>query len=149
MERVKIYRIKKLGIKYFMIIGAILLVAGVILSLRFIIEGIGSQFLPLNMVYLPFTSTGFLFIILGYLALKNDKYFFEWDDVEIAYLLPKHKDVEVIKIADIKGISIKLFEITIKLADDEKKLNLENIEYAEFQTIKNALEGIGKWKREA
>ncbi|MEI6090891.1 MAG: hypothetical protein WCR42_10595 [bacterium] len=142
MERVKIYRIKKKSIKYFMIIGAVLLVAGVILSLRFIIEGIDSQILPLNMMYLPFTSMGFLLIIFGYLALNDDKYFFAWDDVEIAYLLPKQKDVEIIKITDIKGIVIQLFEITIKLADGEKKLNLENIEYAEFQTIKNALEKI-------
>lgn len=142
MERVKIFRIKKSIIKYFMIIGAVLLVAGVILSLRFIIEGIDSQILPLNMMYLPFTSMGFLLIIFGYLALKDDKYFFAWDDIEIAYLLPKQKDVEIIKITDIKGIVIQLFEITIKLADGEKKLNLENIEYAEFQTIKNALEKI-------
>jgi hypothetical protein len=142
MERVKIYRIKKQSIKYLMIIGAIFLFAGVILSLRFIIQGIDSQLLPLNLIYLPFTSLGFLLIIFGYLALSDDKYFFAWNDVEIAYLLPKHKDVNIIKIADIKGISIKSFEITIKIADSEKNLNLENIEYAEFQTIKNALEGI-------
>ena len=142
MERVKIYRIKKQSIKYLMIIGAIFLFAGVILSLRFIIQGIDSQFLPLNLIYLPFTSLGFLLIIFGYLALRDDKYFFAWDDIEIAYLLPKHKDVKIIKIADIKGISIKSFELTIKIADGEKILNLENIEYAEFQKIKGMLEGI-------
>ncbi len=140
MERVKIYRIKKQSTKNFMIIGAVLLVTGVILSLRFKVDGIGSQILPFNMMYLPFTSVGFILIILGYLALKNDKYFFEWDDVEISYLLPGQALIEKIKISEIKDVSIQAFFIKIKLSDREKILNLANIEYAEFQRIKGMFE---------
>lgn len=142
MERVKIYRIKKQSIKYVMIIGAIFLFASVMFSLRFIIQGIGGLFLPLNMIFLPLTSLGFLLIIFGYLALKNDKYFLEWNDSELTYLLPGQKLIEIIKITDIKDVSIQGFFIKIKLSDGEKILNLANIEYAEFQKIKGMLEEI-------
>jgi len=144
MERVKIYRIKKQSIKYILIIGAILLFSSVMFSLRFIIQGIDGLFLPMNMIFLPLTSLGFLLIIFGYLALKNDKYFFEWNDSELTYLLPGQALIENIKIADIKDISIQAFFIKIKLSDSEKILNLANIEFAEFHKIKEMLEGIGK-----
>jgi hypothetical protein len=139
MERVKIYRINKKYFGYSIIFGSILVFVELIFLIKYWFFGVGGYSLLFKIVHPSIAGLGIFLLVMGLVSLKNSKYFFEWDDEEITYLLPKNKITEHIKIADIKDISITSFEITIKLADNEKKLNLANIEFAEFQKIKERL----------
>jgi len=142
MERVKIYGIRKKYFGYSIIFGSILVLVELIFLLKYWFFGVGGHSLLFEIVHPSIAGLGLFLLAMGFVSLKNNKYFFEWDDEELAYLLPKNKIIEHIKIADIKDISIASFEITIKLANTEKKLNLANIEFAELQKIKVKLEQI-------
>jgi hypothetical protein len=56
--------------------------------------------------------------------LSVRKYYIEWDDNELHFLLPDTKIQETIKLGDIISVAIRLFEIELKLPDKTKTLAL-------------------------
>ncbi len=138
MERFKVYNVKK-RLSYFLIV-----FGGVLLTISFLIwintNLTGSVFSNWNV--LQFALQGSIFIFIGYWNLRSGKYFIEWDKEKINYLLPKSKDVESITIAEIKHISINLFEINLKFENAEKTIKLDNLQFEEIKKIKEKFEGI-------
>ncbi len=62
---------------------------------------------------------------MGYSYLNSRKYFIEWDDKEIRFLLPDTKSIETLQIDEIKSVGIKLFEIELELKNGLKRLILK------------------------
>jgi hypothetical protein len=89
-----------------------------------------------------FTIQGILFILIGGSYLKSRKYFIEWDEKELRFLLPDNKGVETIKIDEIQSVSIKLFEIELKLKNGTRTLNLENLQFEDIKKIKEKFEPL-------
>ncbi|HEY5592160.1 MAG TPA: hypothetical protein VIK55_14240 [Paludibacter sp.] len=142
MERIKIFTINKGLTKFFIISGIVCFVSGISLLTYSLINGFKIEFIGGDWSYVIFTIEGILFFLLGYSNLIYGKYFIEWNDEELKYLLPKNKHAETIKISDIEAIEIKLFEISIQLPGSNKKLNLENVRFKELKSIKTKFEEI-------
>ena len=84
---------------------------------------------------------------MGYSFVKNKKYFMEWDDREIRYLLPYTKKTEVIKLDEIESVNIKLFEVVLKLKNGSKIIKLDNLEFEDIRRIKERFGEISNHKR--
>ena len=89
-----------------------------------------------------FTVQGLLFVIMGYSNLKNRKYYIEWDDKELRFLLPDTKKVESVPFSEIISVNIKLFEIEITLKDSIRTLNLDNLEFEDLKKVKKKFEDL-------
>lgn len=77
-----------------------------------------------------------------YSNLKKGRYFIEWDDKQIRYLLNHDRQVNTIQISEITGVSIKLYEIILQLTNTEKTLHIELIQYKDIKRIKEKFEEI-------
>lgn len=91
---------------------------------------------------IAFTLQGILFILLGYLNLRSEKYFIEWDDNQLNYLLPNSSKVATISFSEIRSITIKLFEIHLELEESNKIINLDNLQFQHIKALKQKFEQI-------
>jgi hypothetical protein len=142
MERITIFKGKDLMAKFFVIFGIFLTLVGLALFIKFAIAGFNFHFPSGDWNSVMFTFQGILFIIMGGSYLKSRKYFIEWDDSVLRFLLPDTKGVETIKIDEIQSVIIKLFEIELKLNNGLKTLNLENLQFEDIKNIKEKFEKI-------
>ncbi len=142
MERMEIFKVKKKFVKFFIITGLILFLFGIIFLINSLMNGFQTQFPGGDWNYVIFSFQGLLSFFMGYSMLKYKKYFIEWDSENLRYFLPKSKLIETIKISDIKSIEIKLFEIKIQLPENDKTLDLGNIQFKELRRIKEKFEEL-------
>jgi len=104
MERIKAFTVKKGFAKFQIIFGAVFVMIAIYSSIDDWLAG--NQVAWSNVA---FFAQGILFILFGYILLRNDKYYIEWDDEQLNFFFSTNKVVESIKIQDIKNVSISLF----------------------------------------
>lgn len=144
MERIRVSKFYPGLAKFFIIFGIIFSILGFSQLIKSLIRGFNDQFLSGDWSSVIFTIQGILFILLGYSNLKSGKYFIEWDENELRFLLPDTKKVEVIKIDQIQSVRIRLFEIELKLSNCTRTLNLDNLQFEDLRKVKEKFELIAK-----
>lgn len=93
-----------------------------LLGILIILISNNPKFLKLEIFsYILLLWQGILGIFLARNNLKNLKYFVSWDDNEIQYLLPKNKEIQIIKIQDIQSVEKTNQEFRIVLKNNEIK----------------------------
>ena len=144
MERIRVFKVRK-GLAWFIIIfGTFFTILGVLILIKSLINGFIIHFPSGDWNSVIFTLQGLLFIIMGYSNLKNKKYYIEWDDKKLRFLLPYTKKVETIIFSEITSVKIKLFEIEFKLTDSVRTLNLDNLEFDDLRKVKKKFEEISQ-----
>jgi len=128
--------------KIILIYGVLLFIFVMGFLIYSLINDPGTKSLSGNWNYILLALQGVLFSAMGYMQLRYDRYFIEWNDSEIRYLLPKQKNIEHINIVDIDSVVIKLSEIQIHMGRETKTIPLSNLQYAELKRIKNKFEEI-------
>jgi hypothetical protein len=144
MDRIKVLKGKDGLAKFLVIFGSFFTLAGLALFAKYAIAGFNFHFPSGDWNSVMFTFQGILFIIMGGAYLKSRKYFIEWDEQELRFLLPDAKGVQTIQIANIQSVSIKLFEIELKLKEGVRTLNLENLQFEDIKKIKVKFESLRK-----
>jgi hypothetical protein len=142
MERIRVFKVLKGLAKFFIVFGSIVTIIAFYVVIRSLVNGFYTQFPSGDWTFVFFTIQGLLFILMGYLNLKNKKYYIEWDDKELRFLLPDTKQVETVLFSEIASVNIKLFEIELKLKDSIRTLNLDNMEFEDLKRIKKKFEDI-------
>jgi hypothetical protein len=142
MERIRVFKVLKGLAMFFIIFGTIFTILGFSLFIKSLISGFNTKFPSGDWNSVIFTLEGPLFILMGYLNLKNKKYYIEWDDKELRFLLPDTKQVETILFSEIDSVKIKLFEIELKLTDSVRTLNLDNLEFEDLKRVKKKFEDL-------
>lgn len=137
MERLKIYNGKKGIAKFSIVFGCIFFLFG----LGLIINSAANN-TNLEWSSIVFALEGILFVFLGYKILTSGKYFIEWDDVQMNYLLPTIKSVETIVFSQVKGVQIDLFEIQVDLGESKKVINLEDLQFEHIRSLKRKFEEL-------
>jgi hypothetical protein len=147
MERIRVFKVYKGLARAFIILGTILTILSLALFIKSLINGFNTKFPSGDWNYVTFIVQGLLFITIGYSNIKNKKYFIEWDDIELRFLLPDTKKAESILFSEIVSVNIKLFEIELKLKDSIRILNLDNLDFEDLKRIKNKFEDLSMEKR--
>ena len=147
MERIKIFKGSPAFGKFYIILGSLFALLGIIVSAKNLTGGFDSRLNGGDWTFVLFIFQGILFAIMGYSLVKNKKYFMEWDDREIRYLLPYTKKTEVIKLDEIESVNIKLFEVVLKLKNGSKIIKLDNLEFEDIRRIKERFGEISNHKR--
>jgi hypothetical protein len=142
MERIRVFKVLKGLAKFFFVFGSIVTIIAFYVVIRSLVNGFNTQFPSGDWTFVFFTIQGLLFILMGYLNLKNKKYYIEWDDKELRFLLPDTKKVESVLFSEIASVNIKLFEIELKLIDSVRTLNLDNLEFEDLKRVKKKFEDI-------
>ena len=142
MEKIRIYKVHTGLAKFFIIFGFIFTILGISLLIMSLINGFNLHFPSGDWNSVFFTFQGLLFILMGYSNLKVRKYFIEWDDKELRFLLPDSKKTETIKLDQIQSANIKLFEVELQLANMTRTLNLENLQFEDLRKVKEKFENI-------
>ncbi len=146
MTRINVYKVPAVFSKFFIVFGIIFSIIGIILLIRAWMDGFDTQFPSGDWNSVIFIIQGILFIMMGagYLAVR--KYYIEWDDREIRFLLPDTKKPESILLDDITSVTIKLFEIVLQLKDGSRSLDLNSLQFEDLKKIKSKFEEIKNLK---
>jgi len=142
MTRIHVFKASSSFSWFILIFGSVFLVLGIILFIRALIEGFEWQFFSGDWNSVIYILQGILFLVMGLSNLLNRKFFIEWDDSEIRFLLPKKKAVETVRIPEISSVEIRLFEIQISLPDKTHLLDLNNLQFEDLRKIKEKFESI-------
>jgi hypothetical protein len=143
MEKIRVYKVYKGLAIFFLVFGAVITLMGIALIIKSLISGFNIAFPGGDWNAVFFTLQGMLFIVMGSASLLSRKYFIEWDEQQLRYLLPDKKTVQIIKFTDIKSVNIRLFEIELTLPDSAKSLNLENLQFEDIKKVKKKFEDTG------
>lgn len=120
-RRFQVYKTNSKGNRIWLILMLVMSIAG-LLGILIILISNNPKFLKLEIFsYILLFWQGILGIFLARNNLKNLKYFVSWDDNEIQYLLPKNKEIQIIKIQDIQSVEKTNQEFRITLKDNEIK----------------------------
>ena len=142
MTRINVFKASSSFSWFFLVFGSVFLVLGAILFIRALIEGFEWQFFSGDWNSVIYMIQGILFMAMGLSNLLNRKYFIEWDDSEIRFLLPRSKQVEMVRISELSEVEIRLFEIRITLPDKTRVLDLNNLQFEDLRKIKEKFETI-------
>lgn len=85
---------------------------------------------------------GILFIIMGTAGHINRKYYIEWDEYNLRYLVPRMKQSGVIKLKDIISVQVKLFEVRIHLHDGIRVIDLNDLQFEDLRKVKDKFEAL-------
>src|SRR5690606_30836860 len=120
-RRFQVYKTNSKGNRIWLILMLVMSIAG-LLGIFIILISDNPKFLKLEIFsYILLFWQGILGIFLARNNLKNLKYFVSWDDNEIQYLLPKNKEIQIIKIQNIQSVEKTNQEFRITLKDNEIK----------------------------
>jgi len=147
MTRINVFKTSTFLSKFFIVFGGIFSLAGILLLLNALINGFNTKFPSGDWNSVIFTFQGVLFIIMGLGNLYSRRYYIEWDDKELKFLLPDTKKTETIKLGDIISITIKLFEIELILPDKTRTLDLSNLQFEDLKLIKEKFDDIKRNKK--
>lgn len=142
MTRIRVFKTPKGLTIFFLIFGVVFTILGVGLIIKASTHGFSTKFPSGDWNSVIYTFQGILFMIMGSLSLINKKYFIEWDDSELRFLLPDTKKIESIKFEDIISVTIRLFEIQLTLDDRTRILDLNNLQFEDLRKIKERFEKI-------
>jgi len=142
MTRINVYKIPTVFSKFFVVFGITFTMIGIILLITASINGFDTQFPSGDWNSVIFIIQGMLFIVMGagYLAVR--KYYIEWDDNELRFLLPDTKKTESILLKDITSVTIKLFEVKLEMKDSTRTLDLNSLQFEDLKQIKAKFEEI-------
>lgn len=88
-------------------------------------------------------AAGIAVMVYGYRKAKENRFFIQWDDDKITWLLPGQKSQKTLSTRDIEDIEIKHFLVEIKMRDNWTiTLNLENFLYKDLQKAKKKMEEV-------
>ncbi len=142
MERIQIYKRQK-GLEiYIKIFGLLFIVYGMTFLIKSLMNGFKTDLNGGDWSYVFYTIQGIIFFALGYSNKRNEKFFIQWDEKGMKYLLSKDKTIETIRFEDIKKITIQLYEIKIGLPSAEKTISLENVQFKDLRKIKEKFEAL-------
>ena len=142
MERIQIYKRQK-GLEIYVKIFVLLfIVYGMTFLIKSLMNGFKTDLYGGDWNYLFYTMLGIIFFALRYSNKRNEKFFIQWDDKEMKYLLSKDKTIETIRFEDIKKITMQLYEIKIELPSAEKTISLENVQFKDLRKIKEKFEAL-------
>jgi len=144
MTRINIFRSSTFLTKFFIGFGSLLSISGILLLVNALINGFNVELLSGDWSYVLFTIQGLLLLLVGSWNLVVKKYYIEWDDDELRFLLPDIKRLDTIKIDQILAVTIRLFEIEIKLKDKTKVVDLNNLQFEDIKKIKEKFEDLRK-----
>jgi hypothetical protein len=144
MTRINIFKSSTFLSKFFIGFGSLLSISGILLLVNALINGFNVELLSGDWSYVLFTIQGLLLLLVGSWNLVVKKYYIEWDDDELRFLLPDIKRLDTIKIDQILAVTIRLFEIEIKLKDKTKVVDLNNLQFEDIKKIKEKFEDLRK-----
>lgn len=146
MTRISVFKTSTFLSKFFVVFGAIFTTIGILVLIKALINGFNTKFPSGDWNSVLFTFQGLLFIIMGVGNLSVRKYYIEWNDSELKFLLPDTKKQETIKLADIISVTIRLFEIELTLPDKTRTLDLSNLQFEDLKLIKEKFDDIKRNK---
>lgn len=148
MNRINVFKTSTVFSKFFIVFGAIFTTLGLLLLIKALSDGFNTRFPSGDWNSVIFIIQGLLFIVMGAGNLAVRKYYIEWDDNQLKFLLPDTKKVETIILEDIVSVTIRLFEIELKLPDKTRTLDLNNMQFEDLKKIKEKFEDIRRVSNE-
>ncbi len=139
---IKVYRHNRTAIRFFLWLGAVLFFLGTglfVYARWFAVEGKVTLF---TANYITLAFQGVVAWWVGLYAIRNEKYFVEWDDEVIRWWLPRRKEIETLRIADIRSVRTDRNKIVVELENTQKEFNLNFFFYPERKMIADKFEGI-------
>lgn len=142
METLKPYKTKRRAFVLAMVCSALFLIMGIILLVHSLITGFDTRFFGGDWNSVLYTFQGLGFLYFGLDQLRYEKFFIQWDDNGITYLLRKSKRVEIIHFKSIESVEIKLYDIVLKVNGETKTISLEGFQFQDIKMVKEVFQSV-------
>ncbi len=139
-EHFRIYKINMNFAKSFLVFGALLFLffMGIFIYSLIVDQSVAWQ-------YLLFSFQGLIAIFQALFAIKNNRYFVEWDEQQIRYWLPKTPGIESVSFSDIHSVVINKLSIDMMLKNGETKImSLKSLFLPQKRKVKERFETFQK-----
>jgi hypothetical protein len=144
MERINVIRVSPFLSWFLTIMGALNTLYWSIILVTNINEGLNLKDPSVGLNAIIFIVQGIVFVVWGVINLYNKRFYISWDENELHLYLPDNKRDEAIKFSDIESVSIKLFEIELKLTDSVRLIDLNSVRFEDLKKIKSKFESMQK-----
>lgn len=144
MVRLKVYKFSAILSKFGIGFGVVILLLGIVTTVKSFSNEFNTEFPSGDWNAVLNIIQGIVFITLGTLNLTKGKYFIEWDDNQLRFLLPDTKKLEIIDFDDIESVNIKLFEIELQLDNRKRTLDLNTLKDDDLKKIKAKFDTLQK-----
>jgi hypothetical protein len=139
MTRINVFKPSRLFPGFYITFGVVFALLGIVLLGSSLLHGSGIKFSAGDWSSALFIIQGILFVMMGAANLASRKYFIEWDDSELRYLLPGSKKPETLSFSRISSLTTGLFEISILIDDKLRIIDLSNLQFEDLKKIKEKL----------
>jgi len=144
MTRINVFSYPVWAARMFVGLGVLMILLGIIQFIFAINDGFDPVFRSGDWGSVFSVFQGILFIIMGTVGRINRRYYLEWDEDEMRYLVPGMKQSVSIKFADIKSVQLRLFEVRIHLAEGIRVLDLNNLQFEDLRNVKEKFEMLAR-----
>ncbi|WP_372641622.1 hypothetical protein [Ancylomarina sp.] len=139
MERIQIYKVKKVNVRFFMWFSLFFVIFGLVDLINAFINGFSTKFPGGDWLSVIYILQGITFALMGYQQMKRGKYFIECNEKEFKYLIPKSKSLKCVFIADIEELKMDGIDIRFQAKETEYHIRLEHIEWKELNRVKELI----------
>lgn len=139
MERIQLYKVRKVNVKFFIGFSVLVFAYGLFLF----IHGLNNGFVFFrNWSSITFMAQGIVFFVLAYQQWYKGKYFIAFDHQYLSYQLLGQKKIERIAVSDIEKLKLDGIEIQIQTKKEIRNFRFEYIEWQELNRLKSLVKDL-------
>lgn len=146
MEKIQLYRSKKLTVRFLVIGGIFFFILGSVDLIRSLIDGFKMKFPDGDFMSVLYMLMGILYCIWGYKERRKSRYYISWNKELLQYLSPKSKIVVDIELKDIKAISLlrkdRVLGLEIETRGGVRYIDFEYLEWKELKRMKKLVKDL-------
>ncbi|MDE5422077.1 hypothetical protein L3073_07630 [Ancylomarina sp. DW003] len=146
MEKIQLYRSKKLTVRFLVIGGIFFFILGSVDLIRSLIDGFKMKFPDGDFMSVLYMLMGILYCIWGYKERRKSRYFISWDNKHLEYLSPKSKELVSLDLSDIKTIGLfrkkRILGLEIETRGGVRYIDFEYLEWKELKRMKKLVRDL-------
>ncbi len=142
MERIQLYKVKKLNIRFHVIFSIFAFLYGLVGTTINLLKGFDMSFPGGDWLFPIFIVQGIVFLMVAYQQWYKGKYFIALDNQYLSYQLLRKKRTERIAVSDINQISMDGIEVQILTKEGSRVLRFEYIEWQELNRVKALIKDL-------
>jgi hypothetical protein len=148
MEKIQLYKTKKLTVRFLVIGGIFFFIVGVVDLISAFGDGFKLEFPDGDIISILYMAMGIMYCLWGYSESRKSRYFIYWDNEVLEYLSPKSKTLVSLNITDIKTMGLiqkgSGIELDIETTNGTQNIRFEHLEWKELNGVKELIAKVSE-----
>jgi len=143
MEKIQLYKTKKLSVRFLFIAAIFFFIVGAVDLISALDDGFKMKFPDGDIISIFYMAMGIMYCLWGYIESRKSRYFISWDREVLQYLSPKSKTLVSLNITDIKAMNLiqkgSGIGLDIETTNGTQNIRFEYLEWKELNGVKELI----------